>query len=88
MTYSIDLITASLNYYKISKNSIRNVAKIFGIGKSVLNNWNKNLPLKYANIESIKITIKPEMLKYVKNSLNQNPYRNNNKKYIKNNRLQ
>ena len=74
MTYSLDLINASLNYYKASNLGLRKVAKIFGISKSVLSNWNINLPIKYANIEKINLTITPEMLKFLKNSLNQNPY--------------
>jgi transposase len=73
MTYSIDLINSALNYYKISNLGVRKVAKIFGISKSTLHNWNKNIPLVYNN-DNFKNTIKPEYLNFVKNSLNQNPY--------------
>jgi transposase len=74
MTYSLDLINAILNFHKISNVGLRKTAKIFGVSKSVLFNWNKHLPLKYTNIENINLTITPEMLKFLKNSLNQNPY--------------
>ena len=74
MTYSLDLINASLNYYKSSNIGLRKTAKIFSISKSVLFNWQKYLPLKYTNIENINLSITPEMLKFLKNSLNQNPY--------------
>jgi len=74
MTHSLDLINASLNYLKLSNLGLRKVAKIFGISKSSLCSWNKNLPLKYNNIEKINLTIKLEYVKFIKNSLNQNPY--------------
>ena len=73
MTYSLELINASLNYYKVSNLSVRKVAKIFGISKSILNKWSKELPLKYNN-ESNKTVITVDMLNFLKNSLNQNPY--------------
>jgi ribosome-associated protein YbcJ (S4-like RNA binding protein) len=52
---------------------VRKVAKIFGVSKSTLNNWSKNIPLVY-NTDNFKSFIKPEYLKFIKNSLNQNPY--------------
>lgn len=75
MTYSLDLINASINYYKVNNQSLRSVSNIFGVSKSSLNNWSKNLPLKYIDDPKINIKIKPEMIKYIKNSLNQNPYK-------------
>lgn len=78
MTYSFDLINSALNYHKISKLSLRNVAKIFGISKSVLFNWTLNLPLKYNEKYNEKYNnsnnITPEMLKFLKRSLYLNPY--------------
>lgn len=35
MTYSFDIINSALNYHKKSKLSLRSVAEIFGISKSV-----------------------------------------------------
>lgn len=74
MTFSLDLINASLNYYRMSNLGLRKVAKVFGISKSTLFNWNINLPLKYTYNEKTSLTITPEILNFLKNSLNQNPY--------------
>lgn len=75
MTYSIDLINAALNYHKISKLSSRKVAEIFGISKSILCYWLKELPLIYSSVATNKSqNITVEMLNFVKNSLNHNPY--------------
>ena len=75
MTYSLDLINASINYYKLNNKSLRFVSDIFGISKSTLNNWSRSLPLKYTDDTKINTKIKPEMIKYIKNSLSQNPYK-------------
>jgi transposase len=73
MTYSLDLINSAINYYKTSNLCSREVAKIFGISKSILNYWIKELPIRYSNVE-IKNKITSEMLKFLKNSLNHNPF--------------
>lgn len=74
MTYSLDIINASLNYYKTNKTTIRKTSKIFCVSKSSISGWIKYLPLKYNNIEKQSNKITPELLKFLKNSLNQNPY--------------
>jgi len=74
MTYSFDIINSALNYHKKSKLSLRSVAEIFGISKSVLFNWTLNLPLKYNDNKNNYNIITVEMLNFVKRSLCLNPY--------------
>ena len=81
MTYSFDLINSALNYHKISKLSLRNRAKIFGISKSVLFNWTLNLSLKYNKWINNGNNITPEMLNFLKRSLCLNLYNKDLKKH-------
>ncbi|ATZ81162.1 hypothetical protein BMW23_1119 [Bodo saltans virus] len=73
MTYSLDLIKRVVNYYKKNNVSLRYKSEIFCVSKSIINVWLNKIPIKY--IKNVnKIEINNELLSFVKNSLNQNPF--------------
>jgi len=73
MTYSLDLIKRVVNYYKKNNVSLRYTSEIFCVSKSIISVWLNKIPIKY--IKNVnKIEINNELLSFVKNSLNQNPF--------------
>lgn len=51
MTYSLDLINAAINHYKTTTNTLRKVADVFQVSKSVIGQWIKELPIKHQTIK-------------------------------------
>lgn len=75
MTYSLDLINAAINYYKTSSCTLRKVANIFQVSKSVIGQWLKELPItRQTNNEHINNNITVDMLNFLRSSLNHNPF--------------
>lgn len=74
MTYSLDLINAAINCYKTTSNSLRKVGRLFAVSKSVIKNWINKLPLKYNKKDDKMNNNTIRIMKFIKNSLNQNPF--------------
>ena len=74
MTYSLDLINAVINYHKKYNSNIRNTSAIFGISKSSVANWIKNIPTKYSCDNYVKTLITTDMLTFIKRSLDHLPF--------------
>jgi len=74
MTYSLDLINATINYYKANNSSLRNTSKIFGVSKSIINYWLKKLPIKYLSSKNKEKSIDIKILNFIKRSLDHNPF--------------
>ena len=72
MTYSYDLIIRMIKYYNNSDKSFREIETMFDISKSTLQRWVSNNGLNKPTKVEYKNRI--IMLKYIKNSLNQNPF--------------
>lgn len=82
MTYSIDLKSRLIDYYKNSGKPLRNIASMFNISKSSLHRWVNNINYKSQKIKTNYKT-RTLILHFLKRSFDHNPYQTLNVLVIK-----